>query len=307
MKVAYLFPGQGSQYVGMGRALCKAHAEARAVFDQADAALGIALGQLCFEGPHEVLTDTLNAQPAILATSIATLEVLKAQGLYREPDLVAGHSMGEFSALVAAGVLPFVEALHLVRERGRLMKLAGERRPGGMAAVIGLDAVALDQICQSAARETGGVIQVANDNCPGQTVISGNDAALELAMEKAQAAGARKVVRLAVSIASHTPLMSSITDEFAAAVDAAPITDADFPLVANVSARAITRAEDIRAELRAQLTSAVRWTESMRYVVDQEVAQVVEIGPKNVLTGLMKRIERKVERVNWGDSDIADA
>ena len=287
MKVAYLFPGQGSQYVGMGQVLYEAHAEAQAVFDQADAALGISLSRLCFEGPSEVLTDTFNAQPAILATSVATLEVLKAQGLYRIPDFVAGHSMGEFSALVAAGVLPFVEALHLVRERGRLMKLAGECSPGGMAAVIGLDVADLDQICQSAGREAGGVIQVANDNCPGQTVISGNDAALELAMEKAQAAGARKVVRLAVSIASHTPLMSSITDEFAAAVDAVSLTDADVPLVANVSAYPITRAEDIRAELRAQLTSAVRWTESMRYIVDQGVIQVVEIGPKNVFSGLM--------------------
>ena len=149
----------------MGHALYEAHPEARAVFVQADAALGIALGQLCFEGPHAVLTDTLNAQPAILATSVATLAVLKAQGLYRPPDFVAGHSMGEFSALVAAGVLPFVEALHLVRERGRLMKLAGERSPGGMAAVIGLDVAELDQICQSVGQETCGVIQIANDNC----------------------------------------------------------------------------------------------------------------------------------------------
>jgi [acyl-carrier-protein] S-malonyltransferase len=290
----------------MGQALYQAHPEARAVFDRADAALDMALSQLCFQGPPEVLTDTYNAQPAILTTSVATLEVLKAQGRYRSPDWVAGHSMGEFSALVAAGALSFIQALHLVRERGRLMKLAGERSPGGMAAVIGLDVAQLDQICQSAGREVGGVIQVANDNCPGQTVISGNKAALELAMTNAQAAGARKVVRLAVSIASHTPLMASITEEFAAAVNDAPITDATIPLIANVSACPLTRAQDIRAELRAQLTSAVRWTDSMRYLVNHGVTQVVEIGPKNVLTGLMKRIERKVERVNWGDSAISD-
>ena len=301
---AYLFPGQGSQFVGMGKALHQAHPEALAVFSQADKALGIPLTQICFEGPEDILTDTVNAQPAILAVSVAAIKAMKAQGVYTRPAFVAGHSMGEFSALVAAGSLPFIDALHLVRERGRLMKLAGERSPGGMAAVIGLDLATLEAACDAARQETGGVIQVANDNCPGQTVISGDKESLNLAMKKAEAARARKVVPLAVSIAAHTPLMAVVAGEFAAAVDAAPIGNASVPLVANVSASPITRADDIRAELKAQLTSSVRWTDSMRFVVTQGVARVVEIGPKSVLTGLMRRIDRRVEMTNMGDEAV---
>ena len=303
-RVAYLFPGQGSQYVGMGQALFDAHPEARAVFEQADEALGVDLTGLCFAGPHDLLTDTINAQPAILTASVAALNVLKATGGDESPAFVAGHSMGEFSALVAAGALAFVDALHLVRERGRLMKLAGDRSPGGMAAVIGLAVEKLADACAEARQATGGVMQIANDNCPGQIVISGDKESLALAMEKAQAAGARKVVPLAISIAAHSPLMTVVVDEFAAAVDAAPIVDAQIPLVANVSAAPITGADDIRAELVAQLTSSVRWTESMRYVIAEGVTRVMEIGPKNVLTGLMKRIDRKVERVNIGDAAL---
>ncbi len=304
MSVAYLFPGQGSQYVGMGQALCLMHPEAQAMFAQADETLGFFLTDLCFKGPDDVLTDTINTQPAILTLSMAALEVIKAKEAFPPPAFVAGHSMGEFSALVAAGALSFADALHLVRERGRLMKLAGEQNPCGMAAVLGLDVDKLALACDEARQETGGVVQIANDNCPGQIVISGDETALLLAMEKAQAARARKVVRLAVSIASHSPLMDVITDEFAAAVDAAPITDAAIPIVANVSAKPITRADDIRAELKAQLTSPVRWTDSMRYLVEQGVTQVVEVGPKDVLSKLMRRIERKVKRVNVGDAAL---
>lgn len=302
---AYIFPGQASQFVGMGQALYDAHPEARVVFAQADEALAIPLTQICFEGPDDVLTDTINAQPAILTASVAALEVIKARGMYGPPVFVAGHSMGEFSALVGAGALPFVDALRLVRERGRLMKLAGDRSPGGMAAVIGLDVEKLATLCDEVQQRTAGVIRIANDNCPGQTVISGDKASLALAMENAEAAGARKVVRLAVSIPAHTPLMAVVAGEFASAVDAAPITDATVPLVANVIAQPIVRTDDIRAELKNQLTSGVRWTESMRYLVTQDVATVVEIGPRNVLTGLMRRIDRQVERVNVGDVAIA--
>ncbi len=301
---AYLFPGQGSQQVGMGQALYQTYPEARVIFAQADDVLGINLSRLCFEGPKETLTDTLNAQPAILTVSLAALEVLKSQGLYAsaEPAFVAGHSMGEFSALVAAGCLSFTDALRLVRERGRLMKLAGERNPGGMAAVLGLEVAVLARACAEAREATGGVAQIANDNCPGQTVISGDQETLELAMEKAQAAGAKKVVRLAVSIASHSPLMTCISDEFGAVVEAAPIADAAIPLVANVSAEPIQSAADIRTELKAQLTSPVRWTDSMRWLIEQGVDQAVEVGPQDVLTKLMRRIDRSVSRFNVGDS-----
>jgi [acyl-carrier-protein] S-malonyltransferase len=303
--IAHLFPGQGSQFVGMGQALYEAHPEIQEVFYKADEILGIPLTEICFQGPADVLTDTINAQPAILTVSVAALEAMKVTGVYSPPSFVAGHSMGEFSALVGAGSLSFEAALHLVRERGRLMKLAGERNPGGMAAVIGLDVAVLAAVCDEAHRESGAVIQIANDNCPGQTVISGDKVALNTAMKKAASAGARRVVPLAVSIAAHTPLMEVVADEFAAAVDAAPIGNAVVPLVANVSARPIISAEEIRAELTAQLVSPVQWTESMRYLIDQGVSQVVEIGPKDVLIGLMRRIERQVERSNFGDAAIA--
>ncbi len=304
---ALLFPGQGSQYVGMGQALFNAHPEARDVFAEADDILGLPLAQICFEGPEERLTDTINAQPAILTASVAALRVMKAQEVYDSPSFVAGHSMGEFSALVGAGALSFAGALRLVRERGRLMKLAGERSPGGMAAVIGLDVERLAAFCDEAHQQTGGIIQIANDNCPGQSVISGDADSLALAMERAQAVGARKVVRLAVSIAAHTPLMSVVVEEFSRAVDAAPITDAEVPLIANVSAKSIVSADDIQAELKAQLTSGVRWTESMQYLVAQNIAAIVEVGPKTVLTGLMRRIDRKIERLNVGDEAIEPA
>jgi len=289
----------------MGQALFQAHPQAQAVFSQADAALGFSLTRVCFEGPEEVLTDTVNAQPAILTVSVAALEAMKAAGLDARPDFVAGHSMGEFSALVAAGSLPFRDALYLVRERGRLMKLAGERSRGGMAAVIGLDVDKLVTVCNKVRHETGGVVQIANDNCPGQTVISGDVPSLALAMKQAEAAGARKVVPLAVSIGAHTPLMAVVAEEFAVAVDAAPIADAAIPLVANVSARPISRAADLCAELKAQLTSPVRWTDSMHYLVAHGVTRVIEVGPRDVLAGLMKRIERQVERLNFGDTAIA--
>jgi [acyl-carrier-protein] S-malonyltransferase len=303
-KIAYLFPGQGSQFVGMGQALCESHPEIQAVFHKADETLGIPLTQVCFQGPADVLTDTINAQPAILTVSVATLEAMRAKGVCQPPSFVAGHSMGEFSALVGAGSLSFEAALHLVRERGRLMKLAGERNPGGMAAVIGLDVEVLAAVCDEAHQESGAIIQIANDNCPGQTVISGDKQALAVAMQKAKAAGARRVVLLAVSIAAHTPLMEVVADEFAVAVDAAPINDAVVPLVANVSASPISSAKDIRAELKAQLISPVQWTASMRYLVDQGVSHVAEIGPKDVLVGLMRRIERQVERSSFGDAAI---
>ena len=193
----------------------------------------------------------------------------------------------------------FSDGLALVRRRGELMKLAGERRPGGMAAVLGLDAEPVTELCARAAAETGHYVGLANDNCPGQIVISGHEIALAAAIELLSAAGARKVVRLPISIAAHTPLMASVADEFAAAVDATPLVEARIPAVANVTARSLTTPDDIRAELKAQLTSPVRWTDSVRYLGEQEIDAYVEVGPGDVLLGLVKRIDRGAQRIKF--------
>jgi [acyl-carrier-protein] S-malonyltransferase len=298
MPTAFLFPGQGSQFVGMGRDLFDREPVARALFDEADARLGYPLSQLCFEGPEEALTDTAVQQPALFTTSLAAWAVLRERG-EANAAFVAGHSLGEFSALAAAGALSFADGLELVRRRGELMKLAGERRPGGMAAILGLDAAPVAEICARAAAETGEYVGVANDNCPGQIVISGHESALARAVELIGEAGARKIVRLPITIAAHTPLMSSVAGEFAAALAAAPVGEAQIPVIANVTARPICAPDDIRAELNAQLTSPVAWTDSVRYLGEQGVETYVEVGPGDVLLGLVKRIDREARRVKF--------
>jgi len=298
MATAFLFPGQGSQFVGMGRDLYEREPVARALYDAADAQLGFALSRICFEGPEEELTDTAVQQPALFVTSLAAWEVMGARG-EADAAFVAGHSLGEFSALAAAEALSFADGLALVRRRGELMKLAGERQPGGMAAVLGLDAAPIALLCARAAAETGRTVGVANDNCPGQVVITGDETALTRAMTLLTEAGARKVVRLPITIAAHSPLMASVADEFAAAVDAAPLATARIPVVANVTARPIAAPDEIRAELKAQLTSPVRWTDSIRYLGAQGVDSYVEVGPGDVLLGLVKRIDRESRRVKF--------
>ncbi len=298
---AFLFPGQGSQYVGMGRDLYETYPEARATFDQADKVLGFALSDLCFNGPEEALNDTINTQPAIFVTSVALLRALESSKK-QAPAFVAGHSLGEYAALVAAGAMDFAAGLWLVRERGRLMKEAGERSPGGMAAVLGLEAEAVEEICHRARQETGGVIQVANYNSPGQIVISGDFQTRDVAMELVKAAGAKRVVPLAVSIAAHSPLMQCIADEFRQAVEATEFWTPQVPVVANVSAMPLESTEAIRAELVQQLTSPVRWTESMQYMIGRGVTEFVEIGPKDVLTGLVRRIDQSVQAKSVGNA-----
>jgi [acyl-carrier-protein] S-malonyltransferase len=304
---AFVFPGQGSQFVGMGQALAQTSAAARATFAEADEALGFALSSLCWEGPEETLNDTLNTQPALLAVSIAALRALHERLGDFTPRLVAGHSLGEISALVAAGAMEFDEGLSLVRTRGMLMKAAGERAPGGMAAILALDAPALVEICAEASASAGGVVQVANDNCPGQVVISGELAALEKAMELAKAKGARRALRLPVSIAAHSPLMQSAVPEFRRAVEAVPFISPLPEIVANVTAAPMSDPNDLRGELPAQLTSPVRWTETIRYMIGAGITTFVEVGAKDVLTGLLKRIDPNVTGLTLGTPDGLEA
>jgi [acyl-carrier-protein] S-malonyltransferase len=290
--IAFVFPGQGSQFVGMGRDLAAVYPTAAAVFQQADEILGYPLTQLAWDGPAETLGQTLHTQPALLTHSVAALRVLAELRPAWQPHAVAGHSMGEVSALVAAAALPFADALRLARRRGEVMQAAGETHPGGMAAVLNLDIPTLTTICAQAAAPDE-PLQVANDNCPGQVVISGAAAALARAIPLAQAAGARRVMPLAVSIASHSPLMAAAQTEFAAAVAAAPLNDPHVPVIGNVSAAPLTSAAALREDLRAQLTSPVRWTESIAYLLGQGVTTFIELGSGSVLAGLIKRIAPK--------------
>jgi [acyl-carrier-protein] S-malonyltransferase len=296
-RIAVVFPGQGSQFVGMGRDLYESSAAARHVFQQAEEALGIDLRKLCFEGPEELLRETINAQPAILTVSVAFWEAIKERweqvGGAVQPRFFAGHSLGEFSALVAAGALEFREAVRLVRERGRLMKEEGDRNPGGMAAVMGLDDAVLEEVCANVADK--GIVRPANYNSPGQTVISGELSALTAAIELAVERGARKVVRLAISIASHSPVMRSASDQFSQALARVGLHDAHVPVVANISARAITSADDIRKELAEQITGSVRWSQSVKAMVEDGVQTIVEIGPGDALSGISRRISRDLQ------------
>jgi len=289
---ALVFPGQGSQYVGMGRDLYAASPAARAVFDEADQAWGGPLSQLMFEGPAETLTDTVNAQPALFVMSMACWAALgeALAGLQVQPAFVAGHSLGEYTALAAAGAFTFQTGFQLVRERGLAMKAAGEARPGGMAAILGLDAETVAALCREASAQTGEPVAVANDNAPGQIVISGAHEAVRTASDLAKAHGAKRVVPLAVSVAPHSPLMEPAAARFAPFLRQADLRSPRLPVVGNRQARPLTTVDEILDELTEQLTSQVRWTESIRYIEAQGISTFIEVGPKDVLTGLVKRI-----------------
>lgn len=295
--IAFLFPGQGSQSLGMGQGLVADYPLARDIFQEADQILDIDLSRVAWQGPQEALDDTLNTQPALMVHSYAALKVLEDQYPHIQPAAVAGHSMGELSALIAAGSLDFKDGLLLVRKRGELMKDAGENSPGGMAAILGLTIDALEGICESASTD-GEIVQIANDNCPGQVVISGADQALERAMSAAKKAGAKRVVRLAVSIAAHSPLMVHAQDQFSIAVSSAQIRDPLVPIIGNVSAEPLVTAGEIRSDLMSQLNSRVRWTESIQYLLSQDINTFIEIGNNAVLTGLLKRIDRSAQGIS---------
>ncbi|GMV34433.1 MAG: [acyl-carrier-protein] S-malonyltransferase [Chloroflexi bacterium CFX1] len=286
---AFIFPGQGSQTVGMGKALADEFPEAKQLFDEADSILGFSLSTLMWEGPEADLNDTINTQPALFLHSFISFQAFSR--LFPEfiPDSVAGHSLGELSALSAAGALSFADGLRLVRKRGELMKRAGELAPGSMAAILGLDIPTLDAICAEASASNE-IVQVANDNCPGQVVVSGAKAAVERAMAGAKAKGAKRALPLAVSIAAHSPLMASIQEEWNRAVDAAAMNDPQIPIIGNVHASALKTAADLRADLKAQMQSRVRWTESVKAMSERGVASFVETGTGTVLGGLIKRI-----------------
>ncbi len=301
--IAFVFPGQGSQEVGMGRALVENYPAAGQVFTKADEILGFSLSRLCFEGPEADLNDTINTQAAIFVSSIAALEALKSAGYGARPTYVAGHSLGEYSAYVAAGVLSFEAGLRLVRERGRLMKKAGELNPGSMAAILKLDDEVVAKICQDVTAEGNGLLQVANYNSPGQVVISGHNAAVERGIELALAAKARRAVKLPVSIAAHSELMRVVAAEFRAAIQQTPLNLPEIPIVANISAEPLETLAAIQAEMEGQLTASVRWTDSVQWMVEHGVSKFVEIGPKDILTGLIKRIAKDVEAHTVGTPD----
>jgi [acyl-carrier-protein] S-malonyltransferase len=297
-KVAFVFPGQGSQYVGMGLALAETWPVARTVYEEADAALGSAISALAWTGPADELDLTVNAQPAILATSIAYLRTMEAQRAEAGadplvPSFFAGHSMGQFSAMVAAGTLAFGDAVRLVTERGRLMQASAPGRDGAMAAILGLEPDALPEVLEAGSRS--GIVVLANDNAPGQVVISGERPAVEAAIETARSRGARKAIVLPVSVAAHSPLMDDAARAIAEMVDGVPFADPEVPLLANGTAALITTGDGARRELVEHLTTGVAWTRTVRAMQDARVTHFLEVGPSRVLSGLIRRIAPEAE------------
>ncbi len=298
-KIAFLFPGQGSQAPGMGRELIENFASAREVFEEADAALGFSLSKLCFEGPAEELQLTANTQPAILAVSVAAARVLEEKCV--RPDYVAGHSLGEYSALVTTGALKLSDALRLVRKRGEYMQEAVPVGQGAMAALLGLEAGVVDEICREAAGDE--VVSPANLNSPAQIVIAGHRDAVERALNLAKARGARHAVLLHVSAPFHCSLMKPAAERLARDLDEVTILDPQVPLVNNADAAIIRSAEAVRDGLKRQVTSPVRWTDSMRLLRKEGVDLFIEVGPGKVLSGLMRQIDREARVWRAGDLD----
>jgi [acyl-carrier-protein] S-malonyltransferase len=308
-RYALVFPGQGSQSVGMGQALAQASSVAAAVFTEADAALGDALSELAWNGPADALDRTENAQPALLATSIAYLRALRerwdaSDAELGQPAFAAGHSMGQYSAMVAADVISLADGVRLVRERGRLMQASGSGRDGAMAAIIGLDDTRLPELV--AAATANGTFGIANRNAPGQVVVSGERAAIEASVEIAKSLGARKTIVLPVSVAAHSPLMAEAADGMRTVLAGVQFSDPTIPLLANADARPLMTGEACRAELIDHLTAGVDWVRAVERMVDDGVTTFIEVGPGRVLTGLIRRIAPDAEAVPLDDPAAAD-
>jgi [acyl-carrier-protein] S-malonyltransferase len=296
-KVAFVFPGQGSQYIGMGKDFFENFREAREVFQEADDVLHLSISSLCFQGPEEALKLTENTQPAVLTTSIAVLRVLQAEkGVV--PYIVAGHSLGEYSALVVSGALSFADAVQIVRLRGRFMQEAVPVGEGAMAAILGMERGQVEKLCEEAAQ--GDVLTPANFNCPGQIVIAGHAKAIERAMERVKQEG-KKAVALPVSAPFHSPLMKPAGERLGKVLEGISIQDLKIPVVTNVEADINQSKERVKELLVTQVSSPVRWEESMQKISGNGIEQILEIGPGKILSGLMKRINPKVETKNIED------
>ena len=302
LKIAYLFPGQGSQAVGMGKLSAEASPEARRLAERADQILGFGLSKVMFDGPEDQLKETSVTQPALFVASAMALETLKKRGL--APSWTAGHSLGEYSALYAAGAIDFETGLRLVKERGRLMSEAGKEKPGAMAAVIGLDVAKLEAACREAS--TVGVCAPANYNSESQIVISGESAAVAKAMELATAAGASKVVPLNVSGAFHSPLMSAAAGRMNVFIEAAPFHNAAIPVITNVDATPTTAAPEFKKKLFQQIDHPVRWHESMKKLIELGAEAFIEVGSGRVLSTMAKKLDRKKIAAATDDAESID-
>jgi [acyl-carrier-protein] S-malonyltransferase len=296
-RTAFVFPGQGSQYIGMGKELYENFKVAKEIFEEADDALHFSIKKICFQGPEEILRLTENTQPAILTTSIVSLKVLQAEkGI--NPELTAGHSLGEYSALVASGVLSFKDAVQIVRLRGKFMQEAVPVGEGAMAAILGMERREVEKICEEVS--SGEVLSPANFNCPGQIAIAGHSKAVERAIERVKQEGKRAVL-LQVSAPFHSPLMKPAGERLEKAMEGIPFGDLKVPVVTNVEAEINRSKERVKPLLIAQVSSPVRWEESIRKMIGEGIERVLEIGPGKVLTGLMKRIDSSVETGNLED------
>lgn len=298
-KIAFVFPGQGSQTVGMGKEAAEQNSEMMSYFTKADETLQSSLSKIIFEGPQAELTLTVNAQPALLTTSIALLSLFQKSGI--QADYLAGHSLGEYTALVASGALTFGEGVYAVRKRGELMEVAVPNGEGTMAAVLGLDREKLSAACNEVS-ETGFPVSLANLNCPGQIVISGSRKGVELAGEKAKEAGAKRVIPLEVSGPFHSSLMKPAAEKLQGVLDGLNMQDAKIPVIANVSAEPMSKSPEIKGKLIEQLFSPVLWEDSVQKMIDLGVDTFIEIGPGKVLSGLIKKIDRSVKTYSVSDA-----